>query len=68
MKTVCLMGNGTLGSVLLLPVLFVLKRAEQRFCNGGHQPLQMPDSSAGMVLGFRMCVCTLRFELHGVFY
>lgn len=67
MKTVCLMGNRNLGSVLLLPVLFVLKWAEQRICDG-HQLLQMPDSSAGMVLGFCMCVCTLRFELYGVFY
>lgn len=52
----------------LLPMLFVLKWADQRFCDGGHQLFQMHDSSAGMVLGFCMYVCTLGFELHKVFY
>jgi len=28
----------------------------------------MPESSAGMVLGFCMCMCTLGFELHEEFY
>lgn len=39
----------------LLPILFVIKGAEQRFCDGGQYLVQMPDSSAEMMLGF-MCV------------